>query len=109
VRDWPQLSDAILLADLDLGGTQHPLVNEAVEFTIRKDGLMSGFLTYFELDVGAGQHLATAPEKAGEKNSWAVKVYLDGAPTKVRKGERYKAVYTYRVASSDTKVEIVPV
>jgi len=107
-RSWPQLSDAILLADLDLGGDQHPLVNEAVEFTIRKDGLMTGFLTYFELDVGAGQQLATAPDKAGEKNSWAVKIYLNGSPTKVKKGDRYKAIYTYRVASSDTKVEIVP-
>ncbi len=108
IRDWPQLSDPILLADLDLSGTQHPLVNEAVELTIRKDGLLSGFLTYFELDVGAGQQIVTSPEKADKTNSWAVKVYLDGAAAKVKKGDRYKVMYTYRVASPETKVELVP-
>lgn len=108
IRDWPVLSDPVLLADLDLSGTQHPLVNEAAEFTITKDGLLSGVLTYFELDVGGGQHLTTAPEKAGEKNSWAVKVYLDSPPLGVKKGERYKMLYSYRVESSDTKVQVVP-
>lgn len=108
IRDWPTLSDPILLADLDLSGAQHPLVNEATEFTIKRDGLLSGMLTYFELDVGGGQQLTTAPEKAGEKNSWAVKVYLNGAPPKVKTGDKYKAIYSYRVESSDTKIEVVP-
>jgi hypothetical protein len=108
IRHWPVLSDPILLADLDLSGTQHPLVNEAAEFTITKDGLLSGVLTFFELDVGGGKQLTTAPEKAGEKNSWAVKVYLDSAPPKVEKGDRYKIIYSYRVESSDTKVQVIP-
>jgi protein arginine N-methyltransferase 1 len=108
IRSWPQLSDPVLLADLDLSGTTVPRVNETTSFTITKDGTMSGFIVYFNLDVSPGQQLSTAPEKAGEKCSWAVRGWLSGAPVQVKKGDRFNVRYSYRVESSDIKVEISP-
>jgi hypothetical protein len=69
---------------------------------------MSGFIVYFNLDVSPGQQLSTATDKAGEKCSWAVRGWLSGAPVQVKKGDRFNVRYSYRVESSDTKVEISP-
>jgi hypothetical protein len=108
IRAWPQLSDPVLLADVDLSGMRQPIINEATEFSIAQDGLMGGFLLYFELDVGPGQEISTAPQKVDETNHWAVRIRLFGTPRQVRIGEKFKVTYSYRVASSGSSIEVVP-
>ena len=108
IRNWPHLSEPVLLADLDLSGTATPRVNESVGFTIAKDGTMSAFILYFNLEVGPGQQLSTATDKAGEKCSWAVKGWLSGSPVRVSKGDKFNVKYSYRVESSETQMEITP-
>lgn len=108
VRDWPQLCSPVVLADLDLSGTKHPLVNESAEFTIETAGLLGGLLVYFELDVSPGQRISTSPAVASEASSWAVKVWASGNPTPVQPGDRFKVDYKYRVDSAGTKIELIP-
>jgi len=106
IRSWPLLSDPVLLADLDLGGTTHDVVDKAAEFSITREGLMGGFVLYFHLDVAAGWEISTAPAKADEANHWSVPVRLFGRPRSVSAGEKFKVTYTYGVRSQGPKIEV---
>ena len=106
-RSWKTLGDAVMLADLDLGGGNPPLVNESAEFTIATDGLLGGLLVYFELDVGPSQRLSTAPAEADETCSWLVKTWVYGSGVPVKTGDKLKINYKYRVDSPGTSIEIV--
>lgn len=108
VREWPQLSSPIMLADLDLSGTKPPLVNESVELTIETPGLLGGLLVYFELDVSPGERLSTSPTEAGETCSWAAKIWTSGKQQPVIAGDRIRVSYKYRVDSSETRIELIP-
>jgi len=107
-RDWPQLSSPVALADLDLSGTKHPLVNESVDLVIETPGMLGGLLVYFELDVSPGQRISTSPAVASETCSWAVKVWASGNQIQVQPGDRFKINYKYRVDSAGTKIELIP-
>jgi len=108
VRDWPQLCSPVVLADLDLSGTKHPLVNESTEFTIETGGLLGGLLVYFDLDVAPGERISTSPAVAGETCSWATKIWISDVQRAVEPGNRFKVAYKYRVDSPDTRIEIIP-
>jgi protein arginine N-methyltransferase 1 len=108
IRDWPQLCSPVVLADLNLSGTKHPLVNESTEFTIETAGLLGGLLLYFELDVAPGERISTAPAVAEEECSWAVKIWTSGSQQPVELGDRFKVAYRYRVDSPGTRIEITP-
>ena len=84
-RDWPALAAPVLLADLDLTGASHPLVNETAELTITTAGLLNGLLMYFDLEVGPGQRLRTSPAAADETGSWGKRgSYTTADPLKPR-------------------------
>lgn len=108
VRAWPVLAEPLMLANLDLSGASHPLVNEAAELTITTAGSLSGLLVYFELDVAPGQRLTTSPAEAGETSSWWVKIWLSETPVEVKPGDKLKVSYRYRADSPGTRIEIVP-
>ena len=109
VRDWPQLSAPIVLADLDLSGSSHPVVNESAELTIDREGMLGGLLVYFELEVAPGELLSTSPAMADETNSWSVKIWTSGTQTAVHPGDKFKIAYQYRVDSSRTRIEMTPI
>ncbi len=106
IRSWPLLSDPILLADLDLSGTTHDVVDKTAEFLITREGLMGGFLLYFDLDVAPGWEISTAPQKADEANHWSVPIRLFGRPRSVKAGEKFKVTYNYGVRSQGPKIEV---
>jgi predicted RNA methylase len=107
-RDWPQLSTPIVLADLDLCGTKPPLVNESSEITIETPGLLGGLLVYFDLEVGPGERIVTSPAEADEKCSWTAMVWTSGAQQPVKRGDRFRVDYKYRVDSSHARIELIP-
>jgi hypothetical protein len=96
-----------VLADLDLSGTKPPLVNESTEITIDTPGLLGGLLGYFDLDVAPGERISTSPSEAGETCNWAVKIWTFGSQVTVKRGDRIKVSYRYRVDSSATRVDLV--
>jgi protein arginine N-methyltransferase 1 len=106
-RDWPQLSSPIVLADLDLSGTKPPLVNESSEITIETPGLLGGLLVYFDLEVGPGERIVTSPAEADEKCSWTVMVWTSGTQRPVKRGDRFRVDYKYRVDSAGTRIELI--
>jgi len=108
VRDWPQLSSPIVLADLDLTGTSHPVVSESAEVTIDREGMLGGLLVYFELDVAPGELLSTSPAVANETCNWSAKIWTSGTQTKVRPGDKFKIAFKYRVDSPGTRIEMTP-
>jgi len=107
-RGWQTLGDPFMLADLDLSGASHPLVNESAEFTITTAGVLGGLLVYFDLDVGPGQRLSTSPSEADETSNWWVKTWMYGGGVDVKPGDKLKVSYKYRVDTPGTKIEIVP-
>jgi hypothetical protein len=106
IRSWPVLSDPVLLADLDLSGTTHDVVDKTAEFFITREGLMGGFLLYFHLDVAPGWEISTAPEEADEANHWSVPIRLFGRPRSVKAGQKFKVTYAYGVKSQGPKIEV---
>jgi hypothetical protein len=106
IRSWPLLSDPVVLADLDLSGATHHIVDETAEFSITRKGLMSGFLLYFQLDVAPGWEISTAPEKADEANHWSVPIRVFGRPRSVKAGEKFKVAYTYGVRYQGPTIEV---
>jgi len=107
-RDWPRLSNPIVLADLDLRGTKPPVVNESTAITIETPGLLGGLLVYFDLEVGPGQRIVTSPAEADEKCSWTAMVWTSGTQQPVKRGDRFRVDYKYRVANSRTRIELIP-
>jgi hypothetical protein len=107
-RDWPQLSAPIVLADLDLSGTAHPVVNETAELTIERAGVFTALLLFFELEVAKGECISTSPAAADDTCSWSVKVWTSATPTTVKPGDKFKIAYKYRVDSLGTRIEITP-
>jgi hypothetical protein len=97
-----------MLADLDLSGAKHPLVNESADFTIETGGMLGGLLMYFELDVAPGERISTAPGVADETCNWAVKIWTSGSKRRVEPGDRFKVAYKYRVDSTASRIEIIP-
>jgi hypothetical protein len=82
-------------------------VNESVDLTIEKSGRLGGLLFYFDLDVGPGHRLSTAPAEADESCSWLVKTWLYGRGVEVKAGQKLKVSYRYRVDSAGTRIEIM--
>lgn len=107
IRGWPMLSDPVLLADLDLGAMKLPIVDNTVELSIARDGLMSGLVLYFELDVAPGWEISTSPQKADEANHWAVPIRFFGHSRPVKAGEKLKVAYTYGVETQVPTIELV--
>ena len=97
-----------MLADLDLSGTAHPVVNETGELTIERAGMLTGLLLYFELEVAQGECISTSPAKADDTCHWSVKVWTSATPTTVKPGDKFKIAYKYRVDSLGTRIEMTP-
>jgi hypothetical protein len=101
------LSEPVLIAALDFGGMKHPIVDQTVEVSISRGGVMGGLLLYFDLDVAPGWEISTSPRKADDANHWAVPIRFFGNPRTVKSGEKLKVAYTYGVRDQVPRIEIV--
>src|SRR5260221_1743248 len=107
IRSWPMLSDPVLIAALNFGGMKHPVVDQTVDVSISRGGVMGGLLLYFDLDVAPGWEISTSPQKADQANHWAVPIRFFGHPRVVKSGEKLKVAYHYGGQSQGPKIEIV--
>lgn len=103
--DWEKLSDPILLAEVNLGETETFLVDRSVAVTANASGVLNGLLVYFELDIGPGTCLSTAPAEADSDNSWFSRVWvLDPLP--LQANDTFNATYRYRATGKTYEVTV---
>ncbi len=94
-REWPRISDPVLLAELDLRSADHRPVEADVEVPVKRSGELSGIVVFFETRLSESVKLSIHPAKATPENSWASKIWLAGKPVAVEKGDTFHLAYTY--------------
>lgn len=97
--DWPRLAPPVQLATIDLARFSSSQLTTTVPFQIATAGQFDGFLVYFELEVGAGEHLTTSPTRINPDCHWLHPVWLMPEAWEVEVGQRFQV--TYSNASSD--------
>jgi SAM-dependent methyltransferase len=105
-RDWPRLSEPLLLADLDLSGVCDTRVETEAVGTSCHDGTAHGVLLHFRLHLTDDVTLSTDPASADDTNSWRHALYL-GPPRTVRAGDPIRIRYRYRCAGRPDGAELV--
>lgn len=95
LRDWPRLSESLLLADLDLHTTRTDVLSTTQVFKATATGSLSGMLVFFEMDMGSGLSYSIHPDLAQMNNSWASKLWLPAEPIPMAAGEAWEVVWRY--------------
>ncbi len=94
------LAPPVVLTRVDFASHPGICVEASGEIKIGKPGTMHGVAMYFDLDIGAGQFLSTAP--AGTQaltvtrdNSWRIPIWLRLQPLPVVAGDAFKVRFAY--------------
>ncbi|MCP4902731.1 MAG: hypothetical protein GY906_37695 [bacterium] len=95
VRKWECLSDPFVLADLNLTSVTSAEVSSQVEARVVRAGDLTGVITFFELDLGAGITLSTNPATAPPSNHWQSPVYYRDTPEQLKSGDQVLVSYAY--------------
>lgn len=105
-RDWPTLTDPVLLVDVGLDEGEGVRIDTTAFAVATASGQVNGVLIYFELQLGPTTRLSTHPRHATDSNHWRAPVWRLADPLAVRTGERLSLTYTYRVAGKETGVSV---
>lgn len=94
------LASPTVLTRLQFASHKGTAVTAAAEMKIAKPGTMHGVAMYFDLDIGAGQSLSTAPAgtqllAVTKDNSWRIPIWLRLQPLAVAVGEIFDIRFTY--------------
>jgi len=94
-RDWPRLCEPVLVADVDLYTAQTDVLASTHGFRAERDGMLSGVLVFFELDMGQGLIYSIHPDIAGDDNHWASKLWLPPEEIPLAAGEEWEMGYRF--------------
>lgn len=97
VKDWPRLSDPVLVADLNLEHAEQVSVDTTTSVEAPSSGVLNGVMAYFELELSPGRKLAPKPFEDSE-SSWRSPVWVLAQPLELTGGERFAVHYRHRVA-----------
>ncbi len=104
-RNWPCLSEPVLLAELDLTLAHHPEVETSTEVSVTASGELNGIIVFFETRLSRSVHFSIHPLKATEGNSWASKVWVAGMPLALEVGDNLGLGYVSGDAGSSFEIE----
>ncbi len=94
-REWPCISEPVLLAELDLKSVDHRPVEADVEVQVKRSGELNGIIVFFETRLSESVHFSIHPSKATSDNSWDSKVWIAGTPVAYELGDTFNLTYTY--------------
>ena len=103
-RDWPRLSEPVLLAELDLKAIDFQKIETRAEVTATAAGELNGILVYFETRLSPSVHFSIHPDEASPENSWASKIWVAGEPVALAAGDVFDLGYTYGAAGSSFEI-----
>ena len=97
---WTVLGDPVELYRVDFREPLNPAVNVAQDARVTVPGRLNAVLSYFELDVGAGQTITTQPSLAAPDCHWRCPVWLVPEPFPVEKGDPITLSYRHGLATT---------
>ena len=106
------LGDPAELLHIDFATFQEVTVRCSTEITIKQSGWLHGVAMYFDLEIGGGERLSTAPQGTkplamSEDNAWKIVTWLRLQPLEVRAGDRLQAEFVYQGGPSQLKISPV--
>jgi len=105
-REWIRLSEPALLVEIDLSSGHPPRIESETHIVASRRGLINGMVVYFELGLSPSIDLSVNPERADDKCSWRLPVWLLPDLVEVERGELLTLAYTYGVAGRRSLVTI---
>ncbi len=104
-RDWPRISEPVLLAELDLKQAHHQEIETTAEVRATSSGELNGIIVFFETRLSSSVHFSIHPSKATPENSWASKIWIAGKPVALEEGDTFRLAYTYGDRGSSFEIE----
>lgn len=101
-KDWLQLGDPVVVADIDLGNPPQTLTPSHHRLKSSREGVLNGILIYFELEFGAGKVFSIHPSQATSGNHWGSKVWVPAEPPYILSGDQLDIVYRYDCKSGSS-------
>lgn len=94
-RDWHALHPGVELAEIDFECETPLALERSAEIVITEDGLLSGVLVYFELELGPTARLSSHPRLADARNHWRSPVWVPREPLALRAGDGLRIRFQY--------------
>lgn len=94
-RNWPRLSEPVLLAELDLRSSHYEKIKASAEVRASRSGELNGIVVFFETRLSPSVHFSIHPSEASPRNSWASKVWIAGQPVPLTAGDTFDLTYTF--------------
>ncbi len=105
-RDWINLSDPALLADLDFKKVSQLTIDNKIGITAHTPGQIDGLLEYFDLELAPSKHYSTHPKQVDKDCVRRNPVWVFPEPLILKKGDHFTIAYQYRKTEDKTKVSI---
>jgi SAM-dependent methyltransferase len=94
-RSWAKLSDPVHMTEIDFAAFSSTAVAQTRSANVQADGIWNGILTWFELDLGEGIRLSTAPHDVSASGHWRTQVQLFAQPIPLQRGQQCRMRYAY--------------
>jgi len=104
-RNWPRLTEPVLLAELDLTLAHHTEVKTQTEVPVTASGELNGIVVFFEAQLSRSVQLSIHPSEATQDNSWASKIWIAGMPVALEVGDNLGLRYVCGDAGSSFEIE----
>jgi protein arginine N-methyltransferase 1 len=100
-RDWIQVSEPVLIAEIDLASGHFPRVECESQVVATRRETINGVMTYFDLGLSPAVELSTNPNRVDEASSWRLPVWLVSKPLAVEPGDALTLRYAYPSRTND--------
>jgi hypothetical protein len=105
-KNWNYLSKPILLSEINLKYVKNLVIKTSSRNQIEDAGDINGILIFFVSELGRNVILSTDPVDSYYTNSWYCKVWILPKAVSVKKGDKIKIDYYYKVPKIGSKIDI---
>lgn len=105
-RDWPTLSEPVLLTEWELMDIQELMIDVSVPVIATADGYLNGLLVYFEVQMGPGSSFSLHPARVARDSFRYTPLWIVDEPRMLHTGEQFTLSYRYRVPNARAGVSL---
>lgn len=105
IKECLSLAPAMEVANVDLQGEIHPVIESRHNFTITQNGNLNAMHVSFETTLSINNILSVRKDEVSLNNSWALKIFYLGKELPVKEGDAFKLYYSLVKQSSILKLE----
>lgn len=105
-REWTTLSEPARVVEVDFASENPPAIENEVRVVAQARGSVHALVEYFELSLAPSVVLSLDPERAIEKSSWNLPVWLLADPLEVQAGDALSIGYAYGAGSHPGRITI---